>query len=162
MPTARATLGPTRRLTHALEFQAVFEAKLRKTGFGVALSARPNGLPNHRLGLSISKAVGNAVMRTRYKRLIREAFRLHQHELPKHLVRPRANGVAAGIETFTCFDWVVALRPNCPQDLDGFVRTMLTLAAECHDTWARRDRRATPPVLVIPISVKPTSGSGSQ
>ncbi len=38
-----------------------------------------------RLGMVVSRKVGNAVARNRWKRLIREAFRLVQHQLPRHV-----------------------------------------------------------------------------
>ena len=49
-----------------------------------------------RLGLAVSKKVGNAVVRNRWKRRIREAFRLQQNELPTGIeivVRPRKGAV---------------------------------------------------------------------
>ncbi len=51
---------------------------------------------NSRLGLAVSKKVGNAVVRNRWKRRIREAFRIQQNSLPTGLdivVRPRKGAV---------------------------------------------------------------------
>ncbi len=38
-----------------------------------------------RLGLAVTKKTGCAVQRNRVKRVLREFFRLHQHDLPKHV-----------------------------------------------------------------------------
>jgi ribonuclease P protein component len=42
----------------------------------------PDGAPT-RLGVITSKAIGNAVIRARARRLLREAFRRNQHELAR-------------------------------------------------------------------------------
>lgn len=50
----------------------------------IARDGTPEPTPNTaaRLGLSISKRVGNAPTRNRWKRLIREVFRRNKHSLP--------------------------------------------------------------------------------
>ncbi len=50
-----------------------------------------------RLGITIPKKTGNAVMRNRWKRLIREAFREQQHLVPQgydFVVRPKKGATA--------------------------------------------------------------------
>ncbi len=51
----------------------------------VVIYLRPNRLDHHRLGITAGKRVGNAVKRNRAKRLIRQAYRELEAELPQYL-----------------------------------------------------------------------------
>lgn len=78
----RARSYPRRaRLRHALEYQRVREARLRKSRGPLLVSGVANGLGRCRLGLAVGRRAGGAVARNRYKRLIREGFRLARSEL---------------------------------------------------------------------------------
>lgn len=57
------------------EFERVRKNGKSARGRVLAIYECPNGTPRRRLGIAVSKAVGNAVVRNRVKRLIREAFR---------------------------------------------------------------------------------------
>ncbi|MEP7248054.1 MAG: ribonuclease P protein component, partial [Gammaproteobacteria bacterium] len=79
----RLTLPAQRRLRRKLDFEAI-KARGRRMGNGLfAVTARLNDLGSPRLGLAVaSKTAGGSVERNRIRRVIRESFRLHQHELP--------------------------------------------------------------------------------
>ena len=69
-----------RRLHGKGAFARVFDAQMRKPVGPVVFWAVPNEVGHPRLGLSVSRRVGNAVRRNRIKRMLREAFRLTQHD----------------------------------------------------------------------------------
>jgi ribonuclease P protein component len=74
------------------EFDRVYQARVYAADDVLVVNACATDLPFPRLGLSVSRKVGNAVVRNRWKRRIREAFRLHQASLPAGVdlvVRPQ-------------------------------------------------------------------------
>lgn len=76
-------LGAERRLRSKLQFDAVYAGGRRIDDRLFGLRVKPNGLGHPRIGLAVAiKTAGNAVLRNRLRRLIRESFRLAQHELP--------------------------------------------------------------------------------
>ena len=73
------------RLTRKKEFERVFdEGKVFKNN-EVVLYVIPNDFLHSRLGLVVSKKVGNSPRRNRAKRLLREAYRLNKHLLKTHV-----------------------------------------------------------------------------
>lgn len=74
----------SQRLLNAAAFKAVFDQSEYKVSNRFLLClAKTNSLESPRLGLVIAKKnVRLAVQRNRVKRIIRESFRLHQHQLP--------------------------------------------------------------------------------
>ncbi len=71
------------RLLSPSHFENVFQKAIPSVSPQVTLLARHNSLGHARLGITVSKKrVRNASDRNRVKRLVRESFRLNQHNLP--------------------------------------------------------------------------------
>lgn len=121
------TFGRHQRLTHATEFEAVYDSKVRKTAGPLTLFGKRNELGRTRLGLSVGRRVGNAVARNRFKRLLREAFRLEQHALPLGL------------------DLIIIVRPHATLRLAAYQRLLVDAAVSLDGEWSRRARRSPPP-----------------
>lgn len=80
----RHRFPPTRRIRRRGYFERAL-AGPRLSDHCLTVWAARNDLPHPRLGLVVARKHGGAVRRNRLKRLLREAFRLRQHDLPPGL-----------------------------------------------------------------------------
>jgi len=108
------------RLRTRADFSAVYDAKTRETRGPLVIYAKPNQLAHPRLGLSTSRKVGTAAKRNRIRRLIREAFRHLQHDLP------------AG------YDLLVVVRPHEPLTLPEYQKLLSAMVVKLHGVWSKR------------------------
>ena len=60
------------------DFHIVYNYGDSKADSYLVMYVRPNGLNENRLGISVSKKIGNSVVRHHLTRLIRESYRLHE------------------------------------------------------------------------------------
>ena len=84
------------RLRHQTDFDRVYGSNAYSADAVLVVKGCENECAAPRLGLSISRKFGNAVVRNRWKRLIRSAFRLTKHEFASGVdlvIRPRRGAV---------------------------------------------------------------------
>jgi ribonuclease P protein component len=74
-----------KRLLSNEDFKAVLEQNQNATNGFITLYVAGNDFEYPRLGISVGKACGKAVLRNRLKRLLREVFRQNQHRIPQNL-----------------------------------------------------------------------------
>lgn len=111
------------RLLKASEFRAVFRTGCRARSGLLHARLRPNGGRRARLGLAVSrKAAGNAVVRNRVRRQLRDSFRVNQHRLAGlDVVVSLSRSSAVG---------AIDLRPGMPRLWSEVVRV-----AEAEGKW---------------------------
>jgi len=120
-PSRRSNAFPkSHHLRLPREFDVVYAAKTRESRGPLTVYANPNDLGHPRLGMSVSRKVGIAVRRNRIRRLLREAFRLMQHDFPG------------------AYDLVIVVRPHEPLMLADYQKALSGAVAKLHVTWSRR------------------------
>ncbi len=76
MPTGER-FERAQRLRRPADFRRVYQRRQSVADDVLIVYAVPNSLGTGRLGLSVSKKIGNATVRNQWKRLIREVYRRH-------------------------------------------------------------------------------------
>src|ERR1700719_4587888 len=113
---------PAEHLRRPSDFRRVYERRRSVSDEWLIVYGCENGLPHLRLGLSVSRKVGQATKRNRLRRLYREAFRLTRHELP------------GGLD--------LILIPRCPEEppLEELKTSLLRLVGQVARKLAREGK----------------------
>ncbi|MCU0914880.1 MAG: ribonuclease P protein component [Planctomycetes bacterium] len=105
------SLPKRKRLASNRQFKAVLDGGRRAQDRVLTVYAAPNRCGYPRLGVSVGKSAGGAVVRNRLKRLLREAFRQSQDQIPPE------------------FDYVLMISPPLARKLKRSETRAGTLAA---------------------------------
>ncbi|MGB0715176.1 MAG: ribonuclease P protein component [Phycisphaerae bacterium] len=104
-------------------YRQVYDRKCSCSDRAFTVYAAPNGLKWSRLGRSVSRRVGNAVVRNYVRRRIREAFRTQKDRLP------------------VGYDFIVIPRPQAAQRDWDVARSLKRLM---RDAAKKADRKQSP------------------
>lgn len=84
-PTADNTFPKAVRLRVTSDFKAVYDRRCKASDGVLLVFVGTNPTGTTRLGLSVSRKFGGAVVRNRFKRMLRDAFRLSRADFPAGL-----------------------------------------------------------------------------
>ena len=122
----RLRFRKSQHLCRPAEFKRVYDQRCVWRDRLLSVFAASNSLGLTRIGLSVSRKHGNAVCRARWKRIIREAFRHVQHDLPPGL------------------DLVLIPQQSCTATVADLQTSLVTAASQLSKKLARKksDRKS--------------------
>jgi ribonuclease P protein component len=123
------SFGPAVRLRASAEFAVVQKTGRRVPGRYVTVLVKPNVLGHDRLGIIASRRLGNAVVRNRAKRRVREIFR-------QELSTPANSTPRAGVDFI-----VIPRREAASMPFAGLHSDLASALRKARDT---RDRGTEP------------------
>ena len=95
------------KFSHSLKLNHIFQRLYRTNGQAngyLVLYARRNRTDTNRVGITVSKKLGHAVVRNRVRRRLREVYRLHEAQFQPGwdiVVVARSRAVACGFADLT-------------------------------------------------------------
>ncbi len=104
------------RLRTRREYRCATQGSQKYIGQWVILDIRQGKGPTPKLGITVTRRYGKAHQRNRFKRIVREAFRLSYHTFPTALeihVRPRSAAAKATMQEIQqeILEFIVKNRP---------------------------------------------------
>jgi len=78
-------MNNTESLKKNKDFKEIYSAGVSYANKNLVMYIRKNGTDENRLGISVSKKIGNSVVRHRITRLIRESYRLNEENVLRGL-----------------------------------------------------------------------------
>ena len=118
--SGRYTLSRAERIRGGRLFKRILSHRCRAADEHLIVYAAANGSQAVRLGVIVGKRLGKAVVRNRFKRMLREAFRLSKYDLP------------AG------FDYVLIPTAGPPRSLQQYRSSLVRLARDAAEKARRR------------------------
>ena len=114
---------PVERLRKRPQFLRARRRGIRREGRHVIINLVGNDCGHPRLGVTVSRRVGNAVVRNRYKRRLREIFRLHKRQFGE------------------AHDVVIIVKAGANPTFDELKRDVLSTVRRALDAERKRSRR---------------------
>ena len=152
-----------------LDFTRIYSVKTAYNNGVLLVYAARNDLGYPRLGLSVSKKVGKAHARNRWKRIIREAFRLQQSEFADVVLKTAQNEnrtditpeIAAGID-FIVIPKKIDVEPNFKEVCKSLKYCVKRASEKLFQLRMKNDsQQSAAPSIPTPEEPQPSKGEPS-